>query len=143
MKQASKTFLFLILLVLSKSNFALSKEEKACITKTIYIECRDKHYCTTKSWESILSVILNRQEAFSVWKFGAKSKDACSIVSSKEFSGSALLKSKVKEPEVYQEIQEFLEGQGYVSTSDYLFFNPRKNKMNLKGSLMKLIGGKK
>jgi len=142
-KQTSKTFLFLILLILSRSSFALSELEKSCITKTVYIECRDARYCSPKSWESILSVILNRQKAFSVWKFGAKSSKACSIVASKEFSGHALLKSKVKEKEVYEKIQKFLDQQGWKSTNDYLFFNPRKNKMNLKGSLIKLIGEKK
>jgi len=136
----NKTFLFLSLLVLSQSSFALTELEKSCITKTVYIECRDKRYCTEDSWEDILSVILNRQEAYPVWGFRAKSSNACDIVASKEFSGHLLLKRKVKEKEVYQEIREFLDWQGWESTSDYLFFNPVKNKMNLRGSLVKLMG---
>ncbi len=143
MKQTSKTFLFLILLVLSRSSLALTSEEKRCIIKTTYIECRDKRYCNTKSWEAILSVIINRQEAFSVWKFGATSSNACSIVASKEFNGRKLLKTKVKEPTVYLKIETFFNKQGWKSINGFLYFNPIKAKMNLHGTIKTLIRGKK
>lgn len=142
-KQISKTFLFLILLVLSRSSLALTSEEKSCITKTTFIECRDKRYCNTKAWESILSVILNRQEAFPIWKFGAKSRNACNLVASKEFSGFKLLKTKVKEPIVYLEIKNFFNKQGWKSTNSFLYFNPVKAKMNLHGNVRTLIRGKR
>jgi len=136
----SKTFLFLTLLALSRSSPALSLQEKSCIAKTIYIECRDKRYCTKNSWRHILSVIRNRQQAYTKWKFGAKSPNACHIVSSWEFSGAKLLGNNVKERKVYNDIEGYLETQQYKSSSDYLYFNPRKHRMNLRGSLVKLLG---
>ena len=140
----SKTFLFLILLVLSRSSLALTSEQ-AWLAKSIYLECREKTICKTTDWQKIARVALNRQQAYRVWKFGARCSGIACIVQSKEYTSASLLKQPIKDKEVFERIKKFVL-QGQFGTGKYLFFNTKgkgKNrKMVYRGNLMKLIGDK-
>lgn len=142
MKQTSKTFLFLILLVLSKSSFALTSEQ-TWLAKSIYHECRETSICSLQDWQKIANVAYNRQRAYKVWKFGARCSSIACIVQSKEYTSASLLKQPIKDKEVFERIKKLVL-QGKFGTSNYLFFSTvgtgKNRKMVYRGNLMKLIG---
>lgn len=142
MKQTSKTFLFLILLVLSRSSLALTSEQEY-LAKSLYWECREQAICNTTDWQKIAKVAYNRQRAYKVWKFGAKCSRISCIVQSKEYTSAKLLHKPIKEQEIYKKIVAFVK-RGNFGNSKYLYFSTKgrgKNrKMTYRGNLMKLIG---
>jgi hypothetical protein len=141
----SKTFLFLILLVLSRSSFALTSEQ-AYLARSIYLECREASLCKTTDWQKIAKVAYNRQRAYKKWKFGAKCPSLVCILQSKEYKSAKLLRKPIKEQEIYKKIVAFVK-RGNFGNSKYLFFSTKgagKNKkMKYRGNLMQLIGDNK
>jgi hypothetical protein len=120
-KQTSKTFLFLILLVLSRSSFALTSEQ-TWLAKSIYLECREQAICKTSDWQKMAKVAYNRQRAFKKWKFGARCPSIACIVQSKEYISASNLKQPIKDKKVFERIKKFVL-QGQFGTSKYLFFS--------------------
>lgn len=142
MKQTSKTFLFLILLVLSRSSFALTSEQ-IWLAKNIYHECREQSICSYQDWQKIARVAYNRQKAYKVWRFGAKCNSIACIVQSKEYTSASLFKQPIKDKEVFERVKRFVQA-GQFGTSKYLFFSTKTKgkyrKMVYKGNVNKLIG---
>lgn len=140
----SKTFLFLTLLVLSRSSFALSTEE-TCLAKSIYYECREEAICKEQDWINVESVAYNRQLAWETWHFGAKSDSLCDIVASREYTSYKFLAKEPAEKTVYLKIKAFL--QVCHKHTEYLFFSTKgkgkHRKMIYRGNLMKLIGARR
>lgn len=141
----SKTFLFLILLTLSRSSFALTSDQEY-LAKSIYHECRETSICSLEDWQKIAKVAYNRQRAYSVWKFGAKCPSIACIVQSKEYTSARLLHKPIKEQEVYLKIVAFVK-QGDFGKSKFLFFSTqgkgKKRKMRYRGNVDNLIGDNK
>lgn len=141
-KQTSKTFLFLILLVLSRSSLALTSEQ-TWLAKSIYLECRESSLCKTTDWQKIAKVAYNRQRAYKAWKFGANCPSIACIVQSKEYTSARLLDKPIKDKKVFERITKFVQA-GRFGTSKYLFFSTvgtgKNRKMVYRGNLMKLIG---
>ena len=137
-------FIFLILLVLSQTTSAtvLSSSDRFWLSRSIYHECREKKVCTQEDWKKIASVALNRQRAFSVWKFGATCPTISCIVRSKEYTSHRLLLSPVKDKIIFGEIQAFILS-GSFGTSSYLFFSTlgkgANRRMSYRGDINKLL----
>lgn len=145
MKQTSKIFLFLILLVLSRSSWALTSEQE-WLAKSIYHECREQSICKTSDWQKIARVALNRQQAYKAWKFGARCPSIACIVQSKEYTSASLLDKPIKDKEVFERVKKFVL-VGKFGNWKYLFFSTKGSgktrKMVYRGNLMKLIGDKR
>lgn len=141
MKQ-HKTFLFLILLVLSRSSFALTSEQ-FYLAKNIYHECREESICSKQDWQKIAKVAYNRQKSFKVWKFGARCNSISCIVQSKEYTSYKLINKPIKDKEIFKKIKLFVQ-QGRYGNWKYLYFSTRgkggKRKMYYLGNVDKLIG---
>jgi hypothetical protein len=137
-------FIFLILLVPSQTTPAtiLSSSDRFWISRSIYHECREKKVCPKKDWRKLTRVALNRQHAFSVWKFGAKCRSLSCIVRSKEYTSHRLLDRPIKDKIVFREIQAFLLS-GDFGTSSYLFFSTcgkgSERRMKYRGNINKLL----
>ena len=138
----SKTFLFLILLVLARSSLALTSEQ-AWLAKSLYWECREQAICKTTDWQKIAKVAYNRQRAYKAWKFGARCPSIACILQSKEYTSASLLDKPIKDKKVFERIKKFVL-VGKFGNWKYLFFGTKgtgKNrKMVYRGNLMKLIG---
>jgi hypothetical protein len=142
MEQTSKTFFFLILLVLSRSSFALTNEQ-LWLAKSIYHECREETICSIQDWQKIASVAYNRQRAYKVWKFGAKCNNIVCIVQSKEYTSSKLLGTAINETGIFKKIINFVV-TGKFGNWKYLFFSTKgkgkKRKMFYRGNIDNLLG---
>lgn len=137
-------FIFLILLALSQTTSAtvLSSSDRFWLSRSIYHECREKKICSVSDWQKIVSVALNRQRAFSVWRFGAKCRSLSCIVRSKEYTSHRLLLRPIKDKVVFREIESFLLSENF-GTSSYLFFSTLgkgvSRRMKYRGDINKLL----
>ena len=137
-------FIFLILLVLSQTTSAtvLSSSDRFWLSRNIYHECREKKICSKEDWRKIASIALNRQRAFSVWKFGATCPTITCIVRSKEYTSSGLLDTPIKDKVVFREIESFVSSGEFGATS-YLFFSTlgkgANRRMKYRGDINKLL----
>ena len=137
-------FIFLTLLVLSQTTSAtvLSSSDQFWLSRSIYHECREKKVCSFSDWEKIASVALNRQRAFSVWRFGATCPAISCIVKSREYTSSGLLDTPIKDKVIFREIESFVSA-GDFGTSSYLFFSTlgkgASRRMKYRGDISKLL----
>jgi hypothetical protein len=138
----SKTFLFLTLLVLSRSSFALTSEQEY-LAKNLYHECREQAICNITDWQKIAKVAYNRQKAYKKWKFGARCNSIACIVQSKEYTSANKLGKPIKDKEVFERIKKFVLASRFGNWK-YLFFSTKgkskSRKMVYRGNLIKLIG---
>ena len=141
MKQ-SKTFLFLTLLVLSRSSLALTSEQEY-LAKSIYHECREKNICSLQDWQKIAKIAYNRQRAYKKWKFGVRCPSIACIVQSKEYTSASKLKQPIKDKKVFEKIKKFVLA-GQFGDWEYLFFSTKgkgtNRRMVYRGNVDKLIG---
>ena len=137
-------FIFLTLLVLSQttSAAALSSSDQFWLSRSIYHECREQKICSYEDWRKIASVALNRQRAFSVWRFGATCPTIACIVRSKEYTSNRLLLKPIKDKKVFKEIESFVSA-GDFGVSSYLFFSTLgkgvNQRMRYRGDINKLL----
>lgn len=138
------SFIFLILLVLSQTTSAtvLSSSDQFWLSRSIYHECREKKICSRSDWQKIAKVALNRQRAFSVWKFGATCPTLACLVRSKEYTSSGILDRPIRDTAVFEEIESFVSA-GDFGTSSYLFFSTlgkgANRRMKYRGDINKLL----
>lgn len=127
--------LFISLLLFTSASFALTTQDKLCLVKTLYRECRNK--TCHKEWRKITTVIFNRSKVWKKYHFKATNPSICAIVSSREFSGRKLYNKPMLDKKVLIKIKEHLD-KPIIISGNYIFFKSIHGKMIYYGDWRKV-----